>query len=49
MSNIKTESRAIDEVRRLINSSNIMTSDEIQEGDKTLSLDGFIPIYFIKT
>lgn len=48
MNNIKIESRAIDEVRKLINNSDIMTSEEIQEGDKAISLDGFIPIYFNK-
>lgn len=45
MSSVKVESAAIDAVRNLINLSNCMTANEIKEGDKSISFDGYIPIY----
>ena len=45
MSGVKVESAATNAVRNLINLSNSMTSDEVKEGDRGVSFDGFIPIY----
>ena len=45
MSRIKVETAATNAVRNLINLSNSMTSDEIKEGDRGISFDGYVPIY----
>ena len=45
MSGVKVEAAATNAVRNLINLSNSMTSDEVKEGDRGVSFDGFIPIY----
>lgn len=45
MSRIKVETAATNAVRNLINLSNCMTSDEIKEGDRGISFDGYVPIY----
>lgn len=45
VSSKKTEEKAISVVRSLIDNSELMTADEIKEGDKGVSLDGCIPLY----
>lgn len=48
MSSIKVEEAAVNAVKKLINLSDYMTSDEIKDGEKGVSFDEYIPLYIKK-